>query len=44
MCLSLLGTWTGRDSECWNPQTSTILQARIRHLDFFQIKFLAIMK
>jgi ubiquitin-conjugating enzyme E2 O len=28
VCLSLLGTWSGRDSECWNPQTSTILQAR----------------
>ncbi len=34
MCLSLLGTWSGRDSECWNPQTSTILQARGRRIKF----------
>ena len=32
VCLSLLGTWSGRDSECWNPQTSTILQARVRRI------------
>ena len=29
VCLSLLGTWTGRRScELWNPESSTILQAR----------------
>ncbi|KAK2382954.1 putative ubiquitin-conjugating enzyme E2 [Trifolium repens] len=26
ICLSLLNTWTGADSEVWNPGTSTILQ------------------
>eukprot|EP00964_Phaeocystis_antarctica_P054463 scaffold32022_cov62-Phaeocystis_antarctica.AAC.1 len=29
VCLSLLGTWTGREScELWNPASSTVLQAR----------------
>jgi ubiquitin-protein ligase len=29
VCLSLLGTWTGRQScELWNPESSTVLQAR----------------
>ncbi|XVF27643.1 hypothetical protein REPUB_Repub14bG0125900 [Reevesia pubescens] len=26
VCLSLLNTWTGSDTEVWNPQSSTILQ------------------
>ncbi|KAG8385553.1 hypothetical protein BUALT_Bualt03G0057200 [Buddleja alternifolia] len=26
VCLSLLNTWTGSDSEVWNPKSSTILQ------------------
>lgn len=30
VCLSLLGTWTGRQScELWNPQSSTVLQVLI---------------
>ena len=29
VCLSLLGTWTGRQScELWNPEESTVLQVR----------------
>lgn len=26
VCLSLLGTWTGHDSESWNPASSNLLQ------------------
>lgn len=26
VCLSLLGTWTGKEGEQWNPKTSTLLQ------------------
>lgn len=26
VCLSLLGTWHGRESEMWNPKSSTLLQ------------------
>ena len=26
VCLSLLGTWNGRQSESWNPKSSTLLQ------------------
>jgi ubiquitin-protein ligase len=26
VCLSLLGTWSGQESESWNPKTSTFLQ------------------
>ena len=29
VCLSLLGTWTGNESEKWNPKTSTFLQVLI---------------
>ena len=30
VCLSLLGTWTGREScELWNPKTSTVLQVLV---------------
>ena len=29
VCLSLLGTWSGSDSEKWNPKTSTFLQVLI---------------
>lgn len=30
VCLSLLGTWTGRQScELWNPQSSTVLQVLV---------------
>ena len=30
VCLSLLGTWTGRQScELWNPQTSSVLQVLV---------------
>lgn len=29
VCLSLLGTWQGLDSEKWNPKTSTFLQVMI---------------
>jgi baculoviral IAP repeat-containing protein 6 len=29
VCLSLLGTWSGSQSESWNPETSTILQVLI---------------
>ena len=28
VCLSLLNTWAGRNSEVWDPTSSTILQAR----------------
>ena len=28
MCLSLLNTWAGRNSEVWDPASSTILQVR----------------
>lgn len=26
VCLSLLGTWNGKAAECWNPESSTLLQ------------------
>ena len=29
VCLSLLGTWSGQESEKWNPKTSTFLQVMI---------------
>jgi len=29
VCLSLLGTWSGHESEKWNPKTSTFLQVLI---------------
>ena len=29
VCLSLLGTWSGNESEKWNPQTSTFLQVLV---------------
>lgn len=29
ICLSLLNTWTGGDSELWNPQSSTVLQVLV---------------
>ena len=29
VCLSLLGTWSGSESEKWNPKTSTFLQVLI---------------
>ena len=29
VCLSLLGTWSGNESEKWNPKTSTFLQIMI---------------
>jgi ubiquitin-protein ligase len=29
VCLSLLGTWSGQESEKWNPNTSTFLQVLI---------------
>merc|ERR1712006_11782 len=29
VCLSLLGTWSGTESEKWNPKTSTFLQVLI---------------
>ena len=29
VCLSLLGTWKGQNSESWNPKTSTFLQVII---------------
>lgn len=29
VCLSLLGTWSGRSSETWSPETSTFLQVVI---------------
>ena len=29
VCLSLLGTWSGDDSEKWNPKTSTFLQIMV---------------
>jgi len=29
VCLSLLGTWSGQQSEMWNPKTSTFLQVLI---------------
>lgn len=29
VCLSLLGTWSGQESEKWNPKTSTFLQVLI---------------
>lgn len=29
VCLSLLGTWAGDNSEKWQPQTSTLLQLAI---------------
>jgi len=29
VCLSLLGTWDGQDSEKWNPETSTFIQVII---------------
>lgn len=29
VCLSLLGTWSGQQSEKWNPQTSTFLQVLV---------------
>jgi ubiquitin-protein ligase len=29
VCLSLLGTWSGNDSEKWNPKTSTFLQVLV---------------
>jgi len=29
VCLSLLGTWSGQQSEKWNPKTSTFLQVLI---------------
>jgi hypothetical protein len=32
VCLSLLNTWNGRAHECWNPDNSTLLQARQQQL------------
>ncbi|CAK0788414.1 unnamed protein product, partial [Prorocentrum cordatum] len=29
VCLSLLGTWTGRDSETWSPERSNLLQVLV---------------
>ena len=29
VCLSLLGTWAGQESEKWNPKTSTFIQVMI---------------
>ena len=29
VCLSLLGTWSGHESEKWNPQISTLLQVLV---------------
>lgn len=29
VCLSLLGTWSGQESEKWNPKTSTFLQVLV---------------
>lgn len=29
VCLSLLGTWSGHESEKWNPKTSTFLQVLV---------------
>lgn len=34
MCLSLLGTWNGKAAECWNPETSTLLQVNPQTLNF----------
>ena len=29
VCLSILGTWSGQESEQWNPKTSTFLQVMV---------------
>jgi hypothetical protein len=29
VCLSLLGTWTGKETQQWNPDTSTLLQTLV---------------
>lgn len=29
VCLSLLGTWSGKDSETWNPERSNLLQVLV---------------
>eukprot|EP01098_Paradermamoeba_levis_P011129 TRINITY_DN4731_c0_g4_i3.p1 TRINITY_DN4731_c0_g4~~TRINITY_DN4731_c0_g4_i3.p1 ORF type:complete len:395 (-),score=154.58 TRINITY_DN4731_c0_g4_i3:38-1075(-) len=38
VCLSLLGTWSGQETEKWNPKTSTILQVLISIQSFILVE------